>query len=96
MTKQKDGESFSEFLTRWRNKAALMKNKPFEKDQVRMVVQNVLPAWVENLQMMNPRSFDELYDDRLQVEEIEAVKHEPLSRAFKALQEQDSDYDLDE
>ena len=96
MTKQKDGESFSEFLTRWRNKAALMKNKPSEKDQVRMVVRNVLPAWVENLQMMNPRSFDELYDDGLQVEKIEVMKHEPLLKDFKGLGERDSNYNSNE
>ena len=61
-----------------------------------MVVRNVLPGWVENLQMMNPRSFDELYDDGLQVEEIEAMKHEPLPKAFKGQGERDSDCHLDE
>ena len=46
--------------------------------------------------MMNPISFDELYDDGLQVEEIEAMKHEPLRKAFEGLGEQDSNYDSDE
>ena len=48
-----------------------MKNKLAEKDQVRMVVLNVSPNLVERLQMMNPKSFLDLYDDRLQAEEME-------------------------
>ena len=51
-----------------------MKNKLAEKDQVRMVVRNVSPNLVERLQMMNPKTFVDLYDDGLQVEEIENEK----------------------
>ena len=40
---------FLDFLTRFMNKAGLMKNKLAEKDQVRMVVRNVLPNLVERL-----------------------------------------------
>ena len=53
------------------NKAGLMKNKLAEKDQVRMIVRNVSPNLVKRLQMMNPKTFVDLYDDRLQTEEIE-------------------------
>ena len=74
MTKQKDGKTFSEFLIRWRNKAALMPNKPSERDQVKIITRNVHSTWVEKLQLMNPRNFVELYDDGLQVEEIESEK----------------------
>ena len=56
------------------NKAGLMKNKLAEKDQVRMVVHNVSPNLVERLQMMNPKTFADLYDDGLQAEEIENEK----------------------
>ena len=56
------------------NKAGLMKNKWAEKDQVRMVVRNVSPNLVERLQMMNPKSFVDLYDDGLQAEEMENEK----------------------
>ena len=45
------------------NKAGLIKNKLAEKDQVRMVVRNILPNLVERLQIMNPKSFVDLYDD---------------------------------
>ena len=47
------------------NKAGLMKNKLAEKDQVRMVVHNVSSNLVKRLQMMNPKSFVDLYDDGL-------------------------------
>ena len=65
LTKQKLNESFSDFLTRFMNKVGLMKNKLAEKDQVRMVVRNVLPNLVERLQMMNPKSIVDLYDNGL-------------------------------
>ena len=51
-----------------------MKNKLAEKDQVRMVVHNVSPNLVERLQMMNPKSFIDLYDDGLHAEEMENEK----------------------
>ena len=51
-----------------------MKNKLAEKDQVRMVVHNVSPKLVERLKIMNPKSFVDLYDDRLQAEEMENEK----------------------
>ena len=51
-----------------------MKNKLAEKDQVRMIVHNISPNLVERLQIMNPKSFIDLYDDGLQAEEIENEK----------------------
>ena len=51
-----------------------MKNKLAEKDQVRMIVRNVSSNLVERLQMMNPKTFVDLYDDGLQAEEIENEK----------------------
>ena len=74
LTKQRSNESFSDFLTRFMNKAGLMKNKLAKKDQMRMVVHNVSPNLVERLQMMNPKSFVDLYDDGLQAEEMENEK----------------------
>ena len=47
------------------NKAGLMKNKLAEKDQVRMIVRNVSPNLVERLQIMNSKTFVDLYDDGL-------------------------------
>ena len=71
LTKQKPNEFFSDFLTRFMNKVGLMKNKLAEKDQVRMIVRNVSPNLVKRLQMMNFKTFVDLYDDGLQAEEIE-------------------------
>ena len=51
-----------------------MKNKLAEKDQVRIIVRNVSPNMVERLQMMNPKTFVDLHDDRLQAEEMENEK----------------------
>ena len=75
LAKQRSNESFSDFLTRLMNKACLMKNKLAKKDQVRMVVRNVSPNLVERLQMMNPKSFVDLYDEGLQAEEMENEKN---------------------
>ena len=74
MTKQKVNESFSDFLTRFMNKAGLKKNKLAEKDQVRMIVRNVSPNLVKRLQIMNLKTFIDLYDDGLQAEEKENEK----------------------
>ena len=54
LTKKKFNESFSNFLTRFMNKAGLMKNKLVEKDQVRMIVRNMSPNLVERLLFNNP------------------------------------------
>ena len=56
------------------NKVGLMKNKLAKKDHVRMIVRNVSPNLVERLQMINPKTFVDLYDDGLQAEEMESEK----------------------
>ena len=70
MTKQRYGETFADFLIRWRNKASLLKDRPSEKDQVRIVVKNVLPNIARILKGMNPQTFQKLYDDGICIEEI--------------------------
>ena len=42
-TKQDPKESFSTFITKWKSKATQMINKPKEKEQLTMVVKNLLP-----------------------------------------------------
>ena len=39
-----------------------------------MIVRNMSPNLVERLQMMNPKTFIDLYDDGLQAEEMESEK----------------------
>ena len=58
-----------------------MRNKLVEKDQVRMIVRNVSLNLVERLQMMNPKTFMDLYDDGLQAEEIENKKKKTTRNA---------------
>ena len=70
MTKQKYGETFADFLIRWRNKTSLLKDRPSERDQVRIVVKNVLPNIARILKGMNPQTFQKVYDDGICSEEI--------------------------
>ena len=44
-TKQLSNETFSYFLMRWKGKASKMPNCPSEKDQVRMVIKNIIPTY---------------------------------------------------
>ena len=89
LTKQKPNESFLDFLTIFMNKARLMKNKLAEKDQVMMIVCNESLNLVESLQIMNPKSFVNLYDDRFQVEEIENKKKK-TTRSTRTMNYQNS------
>ena len=41
-TKQGVGETFSEYMTRWKTKAPRMVNRPNEKDQINMIIKNLL------------------------------------------------------
>ena len=48
-TKQEPKESFSAVITKWRSKAAQMMNRPNEKEQLTMVVKNLLPTYHKHL-----------------------------------------------
>ena len=41
-TKQGIRETFFEYMTRWKNKASRMVNRPNEKDQINMIIKNLL------------------------------------------------------
>ena len=45
-TKQGVGETFSEYITRWKGKASRMVNMPNEKDQINMIIKNLLPTYI--------------------------------------------------
>ena len=61
-TKQGVGETFFEYMTRWKTKASRMVNRPNEKDQINMIIKNLLLAY-NNRQLSSPiSSFDELYN----------------------------------
>ena len=48
-TKQGVGETFSEYMTRWKTKASRMVNRPNEKDQINMIIKNLLSAYNSKL-----------------------------------------------
>ena len=48
-TKQGLGETFSEYMIRWKGKASRMVNRPNEKDQINMTIKNLLPAYNSRL-----------------------------------------------
>ena len=41
-TKQGVGETFSEYMTRWKTKASRMVNRPNDKDQINTIIMNLL------------------------------------------------------
>ncbi|XP_065863082.1 uncharacterized protein [Euphorbia lathyris] len=67
-TKQQARESFSDFVKRWRAKVAVMKQKPLEQDQIRMVVGNTLPYIKNELRYMPFTDFNQMYSYALTVE----------------------------
>ena len=41
-TKQGIGETFFKYMTRWKGKASRMVNRPNEKEQINMIIKNLL------------------------------------------------------
>ena len=62
-------ESFSDFLMRWKGKTSKMPNHPSEEDQVRMVMKNILPTYGCQLAPIPLKTFGDLYDVSIQVED---------------------------
>ena len=60
-TKQGVGETFSEYMTRWKGKASRMINMPNEKDQINMIIKNLLLAYNSRHQSSPISSFGEFY-----------------------------------
>ena len=77
-TMQQPNESFADFFIRWKNKAALLRQKPSELDQVGIMMKNVLPSMTITLKSMNPTDFKKLYQAGLLCEEIERDKQKAL------------------
>ena len=67
-TKQGVGETFSEYMTRWKGKASRMVNRPNEKDQVNMIIKNLLSAYNSRFLSSPISSFGELCDYGTRVE----------------------------
>ena len=59
-TKQGVRETFSEYMTRWKGKTSKMVNKPNEKDQINMIIKNLLPTYNSRHLSLPISSFEEL------------------------------------
>ena len=70
-TRQRDNETFSKFLVRWRAKASKMINRPNEKDQVNIVMKGLLPVYYN-------RMFEQLCNSRMRIED--AIDNEQLDK----------------
>ena len=68
-TKQGVGETFSEYMTRWKTKASRMVNRPNEKDQINMIINNLLPTYNGRLLSSPISSFGELCDCGTRIED---------------------------
>ena len=62
ITKQEVGETFLEYMTRWKRKTSMMVNRPNEKDQINMIVKNLLSAYNSRLLSSPISLFGELCD----------------------------------
>ena len=85
-TKQGIGETFSEYMTRWKGKASRMVNRPNEKDQINMIIKNLLPAYNSRLLSSPISSFGELCDCGTRIEDainngqLEKGESKPLTK----------------
>ena len=69
MTKQESSKDFATFVARWREKAAKMKNRPSEEDQVRIVVKNLQPKYLRHIYTQAITDFKRLHATGLQIED---------------------------
>ena len=68
-TKQGVAEIFSDYMTRWKGKASKMVNSPNEKDQINIIIKNLLPAYNITLLSSSISSFRELCDCGTRIED---------------------------
>ncbi|GMY08244.1 retrotransposon gag domain-containing protein, partial [Fagus crenata] len=68
-TKQDAKETFSSFITRWREKAVQMTSQPNEEDQLQMVVKNLLPTYNKHLFAQYLSTFKALVATGTQIED---------------------------
>ena len=68
-TKQRIGETFSEYMTSRKGKASRMVNRPNEKDQINMIIKNLLLAYNSKFLSSPISSFGELCDCGIRIED---------------------------
>ena len=60
-------ESFTSFLTRWREKLAQIKHRPAESDQLMIAIEACIPPLANKLNDIGIRDFKDLYRLGVQV-----------------------------
>ena len=68
MTRQRENETFSEFLVRWRAKALKMMNRLKEKYQVNMVMKGLLPVYYNRMFASPIMDFEQLCNSEMRIE----------------------------
>ena len=68
-TKQGEGETFFEYMTRWKNKLSRMVNRPNKKDQINMIIKNLLLVYNSRLLSSPISLFGELHDCGTRIED---------------------------
>ena len=68
-TKKGFNKTFFEHMMRWKNKVSRMVNRPNEKDQINMIIKNLLPAYNNRLLSSLINSFVELCDCGTRIED---------------------------
>ena len=69
MTRQRENETFSEFLVRWKAKASNMMNRPMEKDQVNVVMKGLLPVYYNQMFASPILDFEQLCNSGIRIED---------------------------
>ena len=69
VTHQEPKEGFSEFMTRWRAKASMMTTRPFDKDQIRMIVRNLHGMLLQKMIVLPLFAFLDLHGMGVQIED---------------------------
>ena len=68
-TKQKEGETFSEDLVRWGEKASKMINRPRENVQVNIMMKSLLPVYFNRMLSTPIMNFEQLCDCGTRIED---------------------------
>ena len=85
-TKQGMGETFSKYMTKWKTKASRIVNRLSEKDQINMIIKNLLPTYNSRPLSLPISSFGELCDcgtrieDALNNGQLEKGESKPLTK----------------
>src|SRR2546425_1010163 len=68
ITTQKRDESFIDYLTRWRKRLILIKNRPDESELIEMFIKGTLPEFRNKLYFIPLKDFSEVYKMGIRIE----------------------------